>query len=422
MSMMKYWVWLSRLTRLRPRTRSLLLEHFGTPEEIFFAPEGAYSELPEVTPEEAEILKDKDLSQVYEILARCDGAGIQILTVQDAAYPQRLQNIYDPPVVLYIRGRIPVVDEEVPVAIVGTRKATPYGIKMARTIGYEIAKCGGLVVSGLAAGVDSAGAQGALQAGGKCIGVLGTAIDEVYPRFNRPLFDDVAASGALVSEYPPGVQGNRAFFPQRNRLIAGLSLGVVIIEAPARSGALITAGLAAEQGRDVFVVPGNADAANCVGSNALIKEGAKAVTSGWDILSEYTGLYPHKLHQRTGVPPAAPEPLPTQTPASGRETGEGFVKLREPVKKKAAPAPAAEAEDAEGLEAQLAALSPQQLQIVSAMDVPEKHVDDIAEAAGLPIHVVLGELTLLQIQGYVTQEAGKRFTLNVKKGFLQEQK
>ena len=427
MAAITYWLWLSGLNGLRPKAFERLLSHFGDPESIYFANSGEYDLLEgfQLNSWEKSQLREKSLDRAEGILETCERENISIITMSDGAYPQRLRNIYDPPAVLYVRGRLPWMDEECAIAIAGTRKATPYGIKMGRRMGYELTKGGALVVSGLAAGVDTAGAEGALRAGGRCVGVLGTAIDEVYPRFNARLFDDVAVVGAVVSEYPPGTPFNKAHFPQRNRILSGLSAGVVIIEAPERSGALITASRAADQGRDVFVVPGNADAENCRGSNMLIKDGAAAVTAGWDVLSEYTGRFPRKIRRLSRAEAAIPqeeEPAPTpekpetlekpeKPETTKKEPGRGFFKLRLPGKriKKQPPGP-------EALKKALEDLSETQLKIVAAMTEPSMYIDDIAAKCGLPVKDVVPEMTMLQISGTVLQEPGKRFTLNITAG------
>ena len=438
MSGILYWVWLSGLFGLRPKTRVRLLEQLGTPQEAYFAPEQAYEAIEGIRPEERQLLLDKSLDRANDILEACSRLGVEILTLQDAAYPQRLTHIYDPPSVLYVKGRLPWIDEQCAVAIVGTRRATPYGVKMGRRLGYEIARAGGLVVSGLAEGVDAAGAEGALRGGGSCVGVLGTAIDVIYPKKNAALFADVAAAGALVSEYPPGAPVMKMTFPMRNRILAGLSCGVTVIEAPEHSGALITAARAAEFGRDVFAVPGNADAVNCQGSNALIRDGAKAVSCAWDILSEYTGRFPRLRCPGPGEtwqapePPSAPQPdakTPGEsgkaapgTQARGRETGAGFAQVRRPTdvgrareeERKLREEQNRERARQQRLEQQLSQLTETQLKLLGAISAPETHIDEIIEAAALPAGVALAELTVLQIKGYVTQSSGKRFSLNIK--------
>lgn len=423
MSALKYWVWLSALKGLSARSKYLLVEHFGGASELFFATEQQLKACSGIKPGDIQILEDKSLAQAMKILEICEDKNISAVTMQDAGYPQRLINIYDPPAVLYVIGKLPVIDEEAAIAVVGTRDATAYGIKMGMRMGYELTKGGGMVVTGLAAGVDSAGARGALRAGGRCVGVLGTAIDVVYPKSNWALFQDVAAVGALVSEYPPGTPTKPSNFPTRNRIISGLSVGVTVIEAPERSGSLITADLAQEQGRDVFAVPGNADSENCQGSNDLIRDGAKSVTRGSDILCEYEGLFPSKLRRLSREQAQIPQEEEAAEETAGvieekrsmskPETGETFEKLRVPSTKKVF--------DKEkdmsyiDLEQQLEKFNENQLKLIAAMTEPSMHIDDIIERSGVDARTALSEMTMLQIAGAVTQEQGKRFSLNIRK-------
>jgi DNA processing protein len=421
LSTLKYWVWLSSLTELKPKTRVELLEAFGDPESIYYADDRQLLERCPVSDHERSLLRSKSLDHADEILEKCSADGVTLCTIRDAIYPKRLYNIYDPPVMLYIKGKLPAIDEEAAIAVVGTRKATPYGIKMGRGMGYEIIRGGGLVVTGLAAGVDSAAAEGALRAGGSCIGVLGCAIDDIYPKYSDMLFEDVAAAGALVSEYPPGTPIFGRNFPERNRIMSGLSVGVTVIEAPIGSGALITASRALDQGREVFAVPGNADAPNCRGSNGLIRDGAILVTCGWDVLCEFESRFPAKLSKPDLTQgPDFDAVLQTGVERSDRlakippETGEGFAKLREK-KGDRKNIDKQKRRDYIDLKEQLSGLSEAQLKIVAAMDEHSKHVDDIIEAAGLPASAVLSELTVLQIKGFVKQENGKRFSLSIDK-------
>ena len=411
MSSLKYWLWLTSLNGLKEQTRLRLIDYFDDPEEIYFAREEDYREALGYTGGDAALLLDKRMDSASSVMEQCANLNVSMMTIQDADYPARLRNIYNPPFVLYVLGRLPAVDEEAAIAIVGTRKATPYGIKMGRQMGHEITNGGGLVVSGLAEGVDTAGSMGALYAGGACVGVLGTAINEVYPKSNRSLFEDVISVGSVVSEYPPGYPTAPGNFPQRNRIISGLSAGVVIIEAPKRSGALITANLALEQGRDVFVVPANADSATSAGSNELMRDAAKPVMSGWDVLCEYDRIYPDKI-----VKPSALKVVPedaassTNTREEQVETGENFVKLRESSTKKVIDKDNDKAYiDIE----KLATLTEDQLLIVAALENPNLplHVDEIIEQTGLSAQTVLSGLTVLQIKGIVSESGAKKFTL-----------
>lgn len=422
MSMLKYWVWLSLRRGLRPESRNALLECFGDPCAIWNASE---REIDEIVWRDAErsTLRDRAMEKTQQILDACARLEVHILTMQDADYPARLRNIFDPPCVLYVLGRLPAIDETAAIAVVGTRKATPYGLKMGRQMGYELTRGGALIVSGLAEGVDSAAAEGALRAGGSCVGVLGTAIDVVYPPKNRKLFEDVCTVGALVSEYPPGAPTSRGNFPQRNRILSGLSVGVVVIEAPERSGALITADRALEQGRDLFVVPGNADSPNCAGSNALMRDCAKPVTGGLDVLSEYTHLY-------RGVDISAPQNLAmpaeqqreiaaeyagSNTPAP--EEGTGFHRLRVPrAARLHEEEPQAQASPAPETAAPELTYDPMQLSetertLAAVLVTPRMHIDDVIAKSGLSASEALSALTMLEIEGIVAQEPGKLFTL-----------
>ena len=288
MAGLKYWVWLNEVKNLSNRAKLLLLEHFGTPEEAYYADADEYRLIEGLGAKQIELLADKSLSGADKILGDCQRLGLRILTMQDADYPVRLRNIYEPPCLLYVQGQLPAFDEEVAIAMVGTRRATPYGIETAEKLAFQMAKQGALIVSGAAYGIDSSAHRGALRAGAKTVAVLGNGHDVVYPAGNEWLYRDIAASGALLSEYPPGTAAEGWHFPVRNRIISGLCLGTVIVEAPEeRTGALITANTALEQGRDVFAVPGPIDAPMSRGCNRLIADGAAALTCGaWDILRE----------------------------------------------------------------------------------------------------------------------------------------
>ena len=400
MAAIKYWLWLSSQTRLSPRARAAIAEYYGDAEAAFNSPAGDFSRVPGVGRLEAQLLEQRDMCRVDPILAACHAQGIDIVTLQDAAYPARLRNIFAPPVVLYVKGSLKGLDEEAAVAVIGTRKASPYGLKMGRNLAWEIARSGGTVVSLLTEGIDEAAARGALLAGGRCIGVLGCA----HREREGSLAMDVIRSGALVSEYPPGTPTQRSFFRDRNRIAAGLSVAVTVVEAPEGSGALLFAAEALEQGREIFAVPGNADAPNSAGTIELIKQGAKPATCGWDVLEEFAALYPEKLRAERAA--RAPERKMPEPPQSSRpeverardgkkeidkEKGKGYIDLRE----------------------QLSGLSEEQLEIVKAISGGSQHIDDIIEATGYTAAKVLSQLTLLEIKGYVKRSAGKRISLNI---------
>ena len=291
MSALKYWLWLTELPGLKNQTRLALLRHFGTPEDVYYADAGEILLTEGMTRQQAALLEHHKLDTADKILADCQRLGFRILTIQDAEYPSRLKNIYDPPCLLYMKGRLPAFDEEATVAVVGTRDCTPYGVASAEKLGYGLTSGGAVVVSGLAKGIDAAATRGALRAGGMTVGVVGNGLDVHYPYESRYLYEDVAAAGVLLSEYPPGAESAKHHFPARNRIISGLSVATLVVEAPERSGALITAETANEQGRDVFAIPGPIDAPTSVGCNRLIRDGAGLVTDAWDILQEYEARF-----------------------------------------------------------------------------------------------------------------------------------
>lgn len=400
MAGLKYWVWLSEVKGLTNRSKLLLLDHFGTPENVYYADEAEYRLVPGLESNQHKLLADKDLTRAEDILGACERLSLRLLTMQDADYPARLRSIFEPPCLLYSRGRLPVFDEEAAVAMVGTRRASPYGIKCAEKLAYGMASQGALVVSGAAAGVDSAAHRGALRAGGRTVAVLGCGIDVVYPAENAYLYRDIAASGALVSEYPPGTAAESWHFPVRNRIISGLSLAALVVEAPERSGALITAHTALEQGRGVFAVPGPIDAPMSRGSNRLIADGLAAlVTESADVLREYEAMYPHKIRlERVELPHALGEP----TRAEARE------EAQRPAEAEAVPAlPTLD------LRRGNAGLTDDQLAILRALRQQTLHVDELIERTDISARRVLSALTMLELDGHITQESGKLFSLNV---------
>jgi len=214
---------------------------------------------------------------------------IKILHLQDKDYPENLKHIYQPPSTIYVRGEL-LPEDSIAVAIVGSRRATYYGLKNAQELGCKLASCGVTVVSGLARGIDTAAHKGALAAGGRTIAVLGSGLDVIYPPENKQLAEDITKSGAVISEFAPNTRPTRYNFPKRNRIISGLTLGVVIVEADKRSGSLITANFALGQGREVFALPGKIDSATSCGTHDLIKQGAKLVGSVEDIIEELEPL------------------------------------------------------------------------------------------------------------------------------------
>lgn len=281
----RYWIGFNLARGVGPARLRRLLEHFGDVGAAWEAPAGDLQAagLDRRTLENVlTVRRQVDLDQ---ILRQADAAGIRVVTWAAAEYPRNLLSIAAPPPVLFVRGDLTEADEWA-VALVGTRRATAYGREVARELAGGLAASGVTVVSGLARGIDAAAHRAALDAGGRTIAVLGCGVDVAYPPEHRELMQAVARSGAVVSDYPLGTPPDAVNFPPRNRIISGLARGVVVVEADEDSGALITTDFAAEQGRDVFAVPGNLNQRGSRGTNKLIQQGAKLVLSVTDILEE----------------------------------------------------------------------------------------------------------------------------------------
>jgi len=416
--MLVHWIWLA--TRpFSDRVKANLLEHFSDPEEIYYADNGAFSEIEGLTAEQLDALGEKSLTQPEEILRRCSREKISILTIRDAGYPGRLKNIPDPPCLLYYKGSLPDFDGVPLIGVVGTRKASAYGLTAAKRLGFQIARCGGIVVSGMARGIDSLAMSGALTAGGAVVGILGCGADIVYPPSNKSLFADVENYGCILTEFPPGTPPIGRNFPRRNRIISGLSCGVLVVEAPEKSGALITARQALEQGRDVFVVPGNIDVDSFVGSNRLLRDGAIAVSSGWDVLSEYESLYPDKIHRddkkvhltayadEVALPAEEERAMPkvAQKPAIPKKKSAPKQKVDKKVIDNGTNLPYSDVNKA------MAALSSDERVVAETLLKGERLVDDVIAEAGLSTAKVLATLTILEIKGVVKRLPGKRVCL-----------
>ena len=417
--MLVHWIWLSTRPHVSDRIKVELVRRFQDPEAIYFADAESFAQVDGLTEEGRAALADKNLTEAEKILRDCQRENLRILTYQDAAYPARLKNISDPPLVFYYKGRLPDFDGSPVIGVVGTRKASAYGMTAAKKLGYQIARCGGIVVSGMASGIDGMATRGALTAGTPAIGILGCGADVVYPPSNRGLFADMEQYGCLLSEFVPGTPPIGRNFPKRNRIISGLSCGVLVVEAPEKSGALITAQLALDQGRDVFVVPGNIDVDTFVGSNRLLRDGAVAISSGWDIMSEYAQQYPEKvqkfddpMRQRAkseilefAAQPEKMQPKVAQKPLSFANNKVSKHNANKKVIDNGAPSPYSDVED------KMPPLLPDEQKIVSCLTKEPRAVDDVIAETGLSTAKMLAALTLLQVKGIVKQLPGKRICL-----------
>lgn len=405
-----YWIWLATRPGVSDRLKNRILEEFPDAEAVFYAEESRLRRIDGMTAEAMSVLLDRDLTEAKQIIAECRAQDIGILTLGSENYPDRLRNIPDPPLVLYYKGKLPEFDRLPVIGVVGTRSCSLYGVNTAKRLGYQIAACGALVVSGMAKGLDTAAMQGALLAGHGTVAVLGCGVDVIYPPSNRKLYEDTVAFGCVISEYIPGTPPLRFNFPRRNRIISGLSCGVLVVEAPEKSGALITARLAAEQGRDVFVVPGNIDVASCVGSNRLLRDGAIAVSSGWDVAGEYSSSFPDQIQKNES---ALSADLPYSEPetelrvAEPRRRPEKSEKQKLKSDKKVIDNAASSPYSDENIKK----LPPEQQAIVSALRSGARPIDDVIAESGLPSAKALSVLTLLELQGLVEKDSGKSIRL-----------
>lgn len=418
--MLVHWIWLAHRPGVNDRMKAELLRHFSDPEDIYFADEDAFSHIEGLTKENFQALRDKNLTSSEKILSDVMKYKLHILTYRDVAYPSRLKAIADPPLVLYYKGTLPDFDNSPVIGVVGTRKCTPYGLSAAKKFGHEIAACGGTLVSGLAEGIDAMAMKSALSAGGRVVGILGCGAEQVYPKKNQWLFADMERYGCILSEFPPETPAFGYNFPRRNRIISGLSCGVLVVEAPKGSGSLHTARHALEQGRDVFVVPGNLDQPTFEGSIQLLKDGATLVSSGWDILSEYETLYPGKIRRETKA--SRQRVYGDELPDSSTEPDKSLPKVAQkailprvkPDKKEKSyklGVDNTEQPNYSDVNKKLSALSPEQQAIVKVLSGGERLVDQVIAETNLPAGKVSSLLTMLVIRGIVKKLPGNRVCL-----------
>ena len=380
--MLKYWIWLSTRQNVSGVQAIALLSRFGSAVAIYQADEEALkrgSDAP-VPPS----LLDKSLTGAEVILQQCYQKNIHVMTIQDAQYPARLRTIDDPPIVLYYKGIFPAIDTSPVIAMVGTRKASAYGLMQAKRLGYQVAKCGGMVVSGGAEGIDTMCLTGALSANRPVIAVLGCGVDVVYPASNRTLFEDIAFHGCLISEYPPQTPALGSHFPVRNRIISGLSLGVVVVEAALRSGSLITARLALEQNRAVYAVPGGIGSKYAEGCQKLIRDGAQPIFSFSDILSDLSAQLKTLLPQ----PDSAPRPYSLDVP-------------QEPFQPAPAAPPPLRQPDRSTLEGRILTLLAQS----------PRAIDDVCQSLGCDPGEAGSTLIILEVRGLIRQRPDLRYAL-----------
>ena len=394
-----YWIWFAQLKGLNLWQKRQLLEAFHDPEEIY------HTHVEHFEKEIREALEQKDLQEARQILYRCNQRGISILSYGDAAYPQRLRNIEEPPMVLYVRGQLPEWDAQPVIGVVGTRKASAYGLQAAHMLGGQIAACGGLVISGMATGIDGLSMEGALDAGKSCVGVLGGGVDVIYPTSNRGLYNRTRENGCLLSEYPPGSRPYPGNFLRRNRIISGISNGLLVVEAPEQSGALNTARHAFSQGRDLFAAPGNLGVDSCQGSNALLQEGAYPALSGWDVVKHYETLYPDAV-KKCAVPLQTRQEKPLPKVAQPAEVPQSAK--QEEARPSKNSIDNLEKSTYSVLNKRQTTLSEEETAILALLSAGPQYPDAIMDQSDLPSSAVQSILTRLGIKGLVqTQPDGR---------------
>ena len=348
-----------------------LLAVYGSPRRVFEAALPDLEQAAGLNHKTARNIKDfRGWEQARAELARAEREGVSIVTCEDPAYPERLRRIYDPPPLLYIKGSLDTAD--IPVAVVGSRNASPYGRYVTEKLSRELAQRGATVVSGLARGIDTCAHRGALAARGRTIAVMGCGIDVIYPPENRKLHGEIASNGAVVTEFAFGTEPDRPHFPARNRIISGLSLGVLIVEAGEKSGSLITARCALEQNREVFAVPGSIDLPGSRGTNRLLRQGAKLVETVEDILEE--------------ILPQLERPNVTE---------ERFARTK------------SAQQDRPGREA----LTDNESRLLGFITEKPQDADTLITRTGLAAAEALSLLLSLELKGYIVQLPGKRFTV-----------
>lgn len=362
MSHPKFWLGFSRVPEIGPKRIAHLLNAFGDLQAAWTASDHALRAAgldPLPTANLVRIRATLNLDREMEQLAR---AGITLLTWEESDYPALLYPLADAPPVLYIRGQLLPGDDRA-LGVVGTRKASTYGRDAAYHLSRQLAEQAVTIVSGLAHGIDAAAHRGALDSGGRTFAVLGSGVDIIYPTEHRALAHEICEQGALISAFPPGTRAEKGHFPRRNRLISGLALGVLVVEAPEKSGALITVESATEQGREVFAVPGSIFNSSSAGSNRLIQDGAKLVMNANDILNELNVSYTHREIS------AAAE--------------------------------------------QISPASPVEAQILGLLTHEPVHVDDLVRASQLPVSEIIATLTLLELKGLVRTASGMQYYLSL---------
>ena len=381
-----YWLWLTTIEGITGYDITALLERFESAEDIFNAKN--YDGIIGIKSAVKSKLKDKSLKNAKKALQDAEAVGAKVITYDSINYPDILRFTENPPYVLYLRGEIPNWDRLLMIGVVGTRDATDYGIAATKKICTELAENGVTVVSGMARGIDAVAARSAIMAGGKTIAVLGCGVESAYPAENQGLMNDIIKNGAVISEYPIGSKPLRTHFPERNRIISGLSRGILVTEAPKKSGALITANYAVDNGRDLFSVPGSIFKDSCQGSNMLLGMNAKAVTSGQDILDEYTyEIERLKIEKPKGNVFHA---------MVGKEPEKINNEIKISINDK-----------------KYQSLSGEEKAVTELLIESNMHIDEITRRSGMDISKLTPILSMLEFGGYIKKLPGNYYKLNI---------
>lgn len=384
------------------KTILFLMDKFGSAEKILNATSQELEGIGELSPNARNSLTQKNLGCPLEHeLALIDEFGCHVITYYDDDYPLLLKQIDTPPLLLYVRGELKPEDA-VSIALVGSRQAKDYGRRVSYQLSYQLAKRGLTITSGLAKGIDTCAHRGALDANGRTIAVMGNGLSIVYPAANSKLVERIIESGALISEFPMGMKPRAENFPIRNRIISGLTFGTVVVEASNRSGALITARLASEQGREVFAVPGQIFSELSTGTHRLIDDGAKLINTVEDLLEALPQHYRNQITTQTAVTGSdadtiiqQPRPDNKRTPRHTEPTTADINTSAD--KKVAANIPIPD-------------LTPDEKVVFNAIEIPTSHIDSIVRSTELPINQVSSVLLMLELKGIIEQLPGKMFS------------
>ena len=392
-----YWLWLQKALGAGARFREII-DDFGSIKSLFEANILEWKMSPALVPKQISRLEKIRLDEAEKIIELCNRNGWQIIDYDDEKYPKRLKDIVNPPAVLFIEGELPDIDESVVLGMVGTRKASEYAVKVTELMSRGVAQSGAVVVSGGALGVDSAAHRGAIMCGGKTVAVLGCGFGTNYLMGNKSLRDAIKNNGALITEFPPLTPATKFTFPLRNRIISGISLGVLVVEASVKSGSLITANFALEQGRDVYAVPCSILEPQYAGTNKLIDDGAAVATKPADLLYPYAEKYGIDLSKVRTIDQLMKDTADKNANVISAEDEKlSFEYLEEGRQKR------------EKREKAAINLSGNTLAVYEVLTDSFQHIDIITENSGLPASSVLSALTALEISDLAVSASGKRY-------------